>query len=230
MPLSASDRCPAPLWVRPDARPALGETLRPGGFALTDAAAEALGLRPGMAVLDAGCGTGATVRRLRRRFGALALGIDLSPDPPEPPAHGSPLLKGSIDALPFGDGRFDAVFCECVLSLQHDPARVLAEFHRTLAPGGGLALSDLYLPGPDSACPTRTNAPVSCSGGALPGTNLLSLVRAAGFRVERFEDHSVLLRDLAAKLAWTGCAPNCEHTRSTGYFLLLARKPEEKNA
>lgn len=230
MPLSARDSRSAPLWARPEARAALGETLRPGGFALTDAAARALGLRPGMAVLDAGCGTGATVRRLRRRFGVRAFGIDLFPDPPEAPAPGAPLLKGSVEALPLGDHRLDALFCECVLSLQSDPARVLAEFFRTLAPGGGLALSDLYMPGPGSPYPTQPNAPASCSRGALSGTILLSLVRMAGFRVERFEDHSVLLRDLAAKLAWTGCTPDCEHSRSTGYFLLLARKPEEHHA
>ena len=38
-------------------------------------------------------------------------------------------------ALPFADGRFDAVICQLGLQFFPDPARGLAEFHRVLRPG-----------------------------------------------------------------------------------------------
>ncbi|MGE4292848.1 MAG: DVU_1556 family methyltransferase [Desulfovibrio sp.] len=237
---------PDPLWTRPEARAVLGETLRPGDFALTDRAVEALDLRPGMSALDAGCGTGATVRRLRRRFGLHALGIDLCPAPPAAnslalaPGLASGLVQSRIDALPLRNHCLDAVFCECVLSLQMDPKGVLAEFHRVLAPGGGLALSDLYRPDPTSPGEKRTDFPAtepppSCAQGALPRARLLALLTKAGFRVSRFEDHTPLLRELAARLAWAGCAtpccgPGCGVEPVPGYFLLIATKPENDHA
>ena len=55
-----------------------GGWLRPGGETLTQKAVALSSLKPGARVLDLGCGTGATVRRLATEFGFHAVGMDPS--------------------------------------------------------------------------------------------------------------------------------------------------------
>ncbi len=213
--------CTTPLWRTPAMRRAAGDTLRPGGLALTDRAAELAGILPGQRVLDVGCGRGATVRRLRSRFGARAVGLDLCPDPPD--GQPTPLVRGHAGQLPFAPGSFHALVCECVLSLLDDPDATLAGFARVLKPGGVLALSDLYLQRPGSgACSASP-----CARGAVTRTEMESRLTRTGFRVLRFEDHSGLLRDLAARLAWQESGQACIRPSGLGYGLLLADIPKE---
>ncbi|WP_316901102.1 DVU_1556 family methyltransferase [Pseudodesulfovibrio indicus] len=218
------ESAPVPLWEREALHEAAGPTLRPGGFELTDRAAGFIGAVPGWTVLDVGAGLGATVSRLRSRFGVRAFGVEPSAGQLAR-AHGAAgLIRARGDALPFGAGRFDAVFCECVLSLFDDRAGGLAEFHRVLRPGGFLVLSDLCA----SGSPVEGGA--SCADRAAPLADIAGLVRERGFSVELTEDHSRLLRDLAARLAWSGEAGRhgCGCGRSAGYFLMIARKQGAK--
>ncbi|MGE4552924.1 MAG: DVU_1556 family methyltransferase [Desulfovibrionaceae bacterium] len=222
----------APLWRRETLRRAGAGVLRPGGLDLTDRAAELSGLAPRWRVLDAGCGSGAAVRRLRARHGALAVGLDL--DLAAAAGHfpkAPPLVRADMARLPFADAGFHMVLCECVLSLARDPDAVLAEFARVLRPGGRLALSDLYLtgdaPGPAGHTPA---APAGCAAGARPRPELEARLAAAGFVLTRFEDHSIRLRELAARLVLAGepaaglAGPCCGAARP-GYGLWLARRP-----
>lgn len=209
-----------PLWERETLREAAGSTLRPGGFELTDRAAEFIGAVPGWTVLDVGAGLGATVSRLRSRFGVRAWGVEPSASQLTRAAGATELIRASGDALPFGPGRFDAVFCECVLSLLDDRGAGLDEFHRVLRPGGFLALSDLCA----SGSPVEGGA--SCVDRAAPVAEIARLVRERGFSVELVEDHARLLRDLAARLAWSGDAGEggCGCGRTPGYYLMIAKK------
>lgn len=96
-------------------------------------------------VLDAGCGAGYFTRLLRdRRQITVAVGLDSSRD-----ALGvgrrrglRDLVAGSVAALPFRHGAFDAVYSADVL--QHldsaAAAGTLAEFARALRPGGLLLI------------------------------------------------------------------------------------------
>lgn len=206
-----------------------GETLRPGGFVLTDRGALLAGLAPGQVVLDVGCGTGATVRRLRSRYGARAVGLDARISEAGSLAAGTlPLARGLAQALPFAEGAFQALFCECVLSLLPDRKAALAEFRRVLLPDGVLVLSDLYQRIPESA----GGASGSCADSAPPLPDVVEQVRGAGFRVRIVEDHSALLRDLSARLVWAG-EPVTNQGRcagSAGYYLLLADVVEESHA
>ncbi|GBF90888.1 methyltransferase [Raphidocelis subcapitata] len=50
------------------------------------------------------------------------------------------LVQGSAEAMPFGDGAFDAAVITLVLCSVPDPAAALSEVRRVVAPGGRLAL------------------------------------------------------------------------------------------
>ena len=209
-----------PLWETSVLREAAGDTLRPGGFSLTDRAAEAIGVVPGWHVLDVGSGLGATVARLRSRFGAQAWGVELSGNQIERAGADSHLVQARGDALPFQSGSLDAVFCECVLSLFEDAERGLKEFFRVLRPGGYLVLADLY--GRESGLPGSN----SCAGRAVPLFLTRSMVEACGFSVRLVEDHSPQLKELAARLLLAGeeARNQCGCDRRLGYYLMIARK------
>ncbi|HKI82121.1 MAG TPA: class I SAM-dependent methyltransferase [Pseudodesulfovibrio sp.] len=213
MPLASS-----PLWEREELRAVAGETLRPGGFELTDRAAEHIGLVPGQRVLDVGAGLGATVSRLRSRYGVRAWGVEQS-TAQLARADGQPgLVQGRGDRLPFRDGMFDALFCECVFSLFDDRSGGLSEFHRVIRPGGFLVLSDLCASG------SPTSGGASCADRAVPLDDTVRLVRDNDFAIDLLEDHTAHLRDLAARLAWTGEGASCGCGRGLGYFLMIAQK------
>lgn len=103
------------------------------------------GLRSAPAqVLDAGCGTGGLLRRLREAQPAWQLtGVDFSPLACALAREraGTTVLQGSIAELPFADATFDAVISCDVVCQVADPARAVREFYRALKPGGMAVLT-----------------------------------------------------------------------------------------
>jgi SAM-dependent methyltransferase len=95
-------------------------------------------------VLDAGCGTGATMAWADNTFGAEAvLGIDIAWEGLEfCRGRAEPLLaQASVGELPFASETFDLVVCKDVI--QHLPTdggdvAALSEMYRVLRPGGYL--------------------------------------------------------------------------------------------
>ncbi|WP_343219563.1 DVU_1556 family methyltransferase [Pseudodesulfovibrio sp. JC047] len=209
-----------PLWEHPVLRAAAGETLRPGGFAITDRAAALIGLVPGWRVLDVGSGLGVTVDRLRARFGVESWGVELS---------GSQIARGDArhviqargDVLPFADGTFDAVFCECVLSLFENPRQGLAEFHRVIRPQGVVVLADLYAEG------RIESSGNSCGERAVSLATTRTQIEACGFSVRLVEDHTDQLKNLAAKLVFAGDHRAGGCGCGLGYYLMIAQKEGE---
>lgn len=104
-------------------------------------------------ILDAGCGSGATLLTLARRFPEADLvGIDLS-EPllaiarEEVPGSRGDLTvrfeKADVQAMPFDDDAFDVVVSANMAHLVEDPVAMLNELERVLAPRGFLFVADL---------------------------------------------------------------------------------------
>lgn len=99
-----------------------------------------LPLARGARVLEAGCGTGLILRRLREVAGS-AVGVDLSRGMLGGARDkGLPVAQGSVVELPFPDGAFDLVCSFKVLAHVAEIERALAELARVTRPGGTLVL------------------------------------------------------------------------------------------
>jgi SAM-dependent methyltransferase len=109
---------------------------------------EHLGLRPGMRVLDVGCGPGRHAHELARR-GLVVHGIDISERFVELAREGAPdgATFERLDARDLAfDAEFDVVICLCqgafgLMTANGDDEVVLGGMARALRPGGRLALS-----------------------------------------------------------------------------------------
>ncbi len=103
-------------------------------------------LPPGSArVLDAGCGTGGFIKGLRTTHAAWQVtGVDLSPMACglARERSGAEIIEGSITALPFADGTFDAVTTGDVLYHIEDVGAALREFARCVKPGGVVLVNE----------------------------------------------------------------------------------------
>jgi SAM-dependent methyltransferase len=116
---------------------------------------ESIGPAPaGARALDAGCGTGFQAALLDT-LGWRTHGVDVSAGllaRARRRLPGAALALASIEALPYADGRFDAIVCcGSTLSFVDDPARALAELGRVLRPGGRLLLDCEHRPSLDLA-------------------------------------------------------------------------------
>ena len=96
-------------------------------------------------MLDAGCGTGGLLARLRaERPDLRTVGVEWA----EPASRraaaksGAPVVRGSVNALPFADACFDAAIAADLLCHGAvDPTPALAELRRVLRPGGRLLVN-----------------------------------------------------------------------------------------
>ena len=114
--------------------------------------------RPAM-LLDAGCGTGFATTDLQKRYPAATVcALDLAFAMVERArarggwgrrlfGRGVRAICGDIESLPLRAQSFDLVWSNLALQWVNEPARVLGEFRRVMAPGGLLMFSTF---GPDT--------------------------------------------------------------------------------
>ncbi|WP_119460978.1 methyltransferase domain-containing protein [Rhodospirillaceae bacterium SYSU D60014] len=149
-------------------------------------------LRPDLAVLDVGSGIGGPARFLATEFGCRVTGLDLTEDFCRTAtmltartglADRVSFRQGDALAMPFADGDFDVVWTQHAAMNIADKARLYAESHRVLRPGGRLALNDV-LAGPKVdglhfPVPWASSAELSF---LIPPDALRDLLTSAGFR------------------------------------------------
>lgn len=169
--------CCASLYESAAVRWFLGGELHPGGEASTRRALSLLDVGEGDRLLDVGSGAGTSAQLAAREFGCEVVGVDLGEAAVlgARAAAASQGLAGLVsffsadaEALPFADGSFDAVLCECSLSTFPDKPRAVAEMRRVLRPGGRAAISDVIAD--VERLPQGLEGPIAtlaCVGGAL---------------------------------------------------------------
>jgi len=202
--------CCAEVYASDWVRLLLGDSLHPGGLALTERLGELLGLGPESRVLDLAAGRGASALHLARAFGCHVVGVDYSAQnvalaqevaASEGLSRLVQFVEGDAERLTaFGSDEFDAVMCECANCTFPDKPAAMREIARVLRPGGRFGLSDLTRSGP---LPTELEgllAWVACIADALPVDGYVGDCQAAGLRVDHVEPHDQALAELARQI------------------------------
>jgi ubiquinone/menaquinone biosynthesis C-methylase UbiE len=229
-----------------------GETLRPGGFILTEQAVNFCGLHAQTRVLDLGCGMGATASYLYKNHGIKVTGIDPS----------DKLLKiakkknsfasfvvGSGEFLPFEQGSFECIIAECTLSLMHDLHVSLKEAYRVLENEGWFVITDVYAKNPEAISQLDNFSIHSCMRGIHHLPVLKGDLEKLGFEVILLEDCSQLLKELMVKIIFSHgsmstfwsktiedeepqiCCDFAQNLKQCkpGYFILIAKKGDKSH-
>jgi ubiquinone/menaquinone biosynthesis C-methylase UbiE len=157
-----------------------------------------IGIAPGAAVLDVGCGAGEVCVELAHRVGprGRVCGVDLSAAMVEAAAAAARAAGVTVEhrvagihALPYPDGSFDVVRAERVFQHIEDPARALVEMMRVTRPGGRVMVIDpdhsQFAVAVESTTATRVAEAVRAEllraiVSPRVGTRLRGLFRAAG--------------------------------------------------
>ncbi len=204
---------------------------------LTERALELCRLPAGSLVVDVGCGAGGTLQHLERSGLYRLVGLDRSETLLG--AAGAllervRLIQGGAETIPFGKETFDALFCECVLSILDDKSTAVDEFDRVLKDGAFLVISDIFRKGGHGRAGGARGA--GGSDDLLSREALLHLLAERGFSILLWETHERLLKEFAVRMILAGerlpdlwrCGQR-EKEKMTArsaisYFLLVARK------
>ena len=170
------------------------ESPEEAAVALSRLVADAADVEPGDAVVDVGCGYGATARLLAAERGATVTGLTLSRAQAAAARDAENVKVLVRDWLANGlfDDRYDKAIAIESLSHMPDKPRAFAELGRGVRPGGRVVVVDWLTRDRPGRLETRTLLRPICAEGHLPSMHSSreyeELLRAAGFDVDRVED------------------------------------------
>ncbi|MGW7370024.1 class I SAM-dependent methyltransferase [Streptomyces sp. NPDC054841] len=162
----------------------------------------ALGLRPGEAVLDAGCGTGRALPALRDAVGraGTVVGADLTPAMLAAAVRAGRDRAGSlvltdVARLPMRSRSLDAVFAAGLVAHLPRPAENLRELARVVRDGGRLAL---FHPIGRAALAARQGRQLT-EDDLRAEPNLRPLLDGSGWRLVSYADEDARFLALAVR-------------------------------
>jgi arsenite methyltransferase len=206
---TAIKQCCAAVYDSDAAKLLLGDSLHPGGTELTERLGRMLNLAPQTRVLDVAAGRGTSALMLATRFQCEVIRIDYSRRNIEAAKRNASqrdlsakltFYCGDAERLPFADGAFDAIVCECALCTFPNKQAAAAEFARVLRPGGRLGLSDLTRQGTLPAELHGLVSWVACIADAQPLTDYVAVLAAASFEILQTEEHNGALIDFVNQI------------------------------
>lgn len=234
------------VYERLGRNPIARHGIRPGGLKLTQRLLNLANFSRGARILDAGCGSGATLEYMRQMHPDLqAFGVDRSSELlklARTDHYLDDIVNADIGFLPLRESSFDGVVSECCLSIISYSRVFLDELFRVLKPDGKLLLTDVYLrndSGPESHGEFVQGC---CLSGATGRSEIVSRLAVCGFRIINWEDHSQSLKDFAVrwilengsmKEFWrlmsngqtaTSCLSDWIQESRPGYYLMVAQK------
>ena len=259
--------CCADLYQSDLAKNILGDTLHPGGLALTNRLARLLELQPGSWVVDLASARGTSAMAISRVFKCNVVGVEfgraavteaINTARRSPGGTRSHHIQGDAEQPPLRSGFFDAVICECSMSLFLDKSQAVNEVKSLIHPGGRFGLSDVTVE--PNSLPRELDSTLGqllCLTDALNVDGYVRLLEESGLKLVHQVDASVegikILDVMQAKLGafmawqkltgqegpepdWMPQAPellallrNLITQGQLGYWLFVAEKPSGKN-
>ncbi len=237
MPETEIVACCAISYSHPVTRWLMGDSLHPGGLALTTRLGQLADIGPDSVVLDAGCGQGASTVHLAATTGCRVVGITLEQ---EGVAAGEQLAErrglqalvsfrqGNLLEIPLEAESFDAVLLECVLSILPDKAAALNRLRDALRPGGRIAVTDVTVNGSVPVELSGLLAITGCVGDARPLSVYRDMVQEAGFTIDHAQElpetASSFIRDIKGKMMMAEVAAKLGNLPIDGEAIRKARE------
>lgn len=148
------------------------------------------GVREGETVLDLGSGAGLDLLIAADRVGPTGrvIGVDMTDAMVEEARRTAAragkdwieVRRGTIEDLPVEDASVDWVISNCVINLSPEKAKVFAEIARVLRPGGRVSVSDIVAQDLPPVLRDSAAAYAACIAGAIPETDYVAGLEAAG--------------------------------------------------
>lgn len=114
-----------------------------------------LDLKPGMTVVDLGCGAGLDTLMAADRVGpkGRVIGVDISSEmaalardnAAEAGFANVEVIESPVEQLPLGSASVDAVIANGIVNLAPEKERLVAEVARVLKPGGAMTAAEIVL-------------------------------------------------------------------------------------
>ncbi len=198
-------------------------------------------LRPGISLLDCGCGPGSITCDIASHIvPGKVTGLDANPGQLQLAARRAEQMclenvafrEGSVYSLPFEDSSFDALFSHALLEHLAQPQRAVDEFFRVLRPGAALGVCTPdwggFIVSPQTralrqAFEAYRSLQERNGGDALAGRKLGDYLQVAGFldirqqaRYENYQPRTIIGDFLALNLEEAGDARNAATWRAWG--------------